>query len=93
MVNGGLFSENKGAGAITADNAGAGPQVNGATFTWNTTAGSGGAIYNFADTTGAVVTNSTFYGNTAAGVGGGIYNQGTVTAAGSSIVRNTGKYP
>ena len=68
-VNGGLFSGNKGAGAITADNAGSGPRVNGATFAGNMSAGYGGAIYDFADASGAVVTNCTFYRNTAAGDG------------------------
>jgi Chlamydia polymorphic membrane protein (Chlamydia_PMP) repeat len=52
--------------------AGNGPQVKGATFAGNTTAGSGGAIYDFAGAGGAIVTNSTFYGNTAAGAGGAI---------------------
>jgi hypothetical protein len=46
--------------------------VNGATFTWNTTTGSGGAISDYADAGGAIVTKSTFYGNTAAGYGGAI---------------------
>ena len=71
-VNGGLFSGNKGAGAITDTSPGSGPQVNGATFTRNTTADNGGAIYDDADAGGATVTNSTFYGNNAAGSGGAI---------------------
>jgi hypothetical protein len=75
-VNGGLFSGNKGAGAITDTSPGSGPQVNGATFARNTTAGNGGAIYDFADADGATVTNSTFYGNTAAGYGGAIFEAG-----------------
>ena len=73
-INGGLFSGNKGAGAITDTSPDAGPRVKGATFAWNTTAGSGGAIYDFADTGGSIVTNSTFYGNTAAGAGGAIFD-------------------
>ncbi len=80
-INGGLFSGNKGAGAITDTSPGSGPRVNGATFTWNTTAGDGGAIYDDADAGGATVTNSTFYGNTAAGAGGAIID----TAQGSGL--------
>jgi hypothetical protein len=75
-INGGLFSGNKGAGAITDTSPGSGPQVNGATFTRNTTADSGGAIYDDADAGGSTVTNSTFYGNTAAGSGGAIFEAG-----------------
>jgi hypothetical protein len=71
-VNGGLFGGNKGAGAIISTSPGFGPAVNGATFTGNTTAGSGGAIADYNDAGGATVTNSTFYGNTAAGEGGAI---------------------
>ena len=71
-VNGGLFSGNKGAGAITDNSPGSGPRVNGATFTRNTTTGDGGAIYDDTDAGGATVTNSAFYGNTAAGSGGAI---------------------
>lgn len=48
--------------------------MKGATFAWNTTVGSGGAIYDTADFGGAIVTNSTFYGNTAAEYGGAIFD-------------------
>jgi hypothetical protein len=75
-VNGGLFSGNKGAGAITDTSAGPSPVVYGATFTLNTTAGSGGAIDDDADLGGLTVTDSTFYGNTAAEDGGAIVAAG-----------------
>jgi parallel beta helix pectate lyase-like protein len=81
----------QGAGAITAANPGAGPVVNDATFTGNTTTGSGGAIYDDSDTEGAIVTNSTFYGNTAAGAGGAILDdaQGGGILSGDVIKDNT----
>jgi len=88
-INGGLFSGNKGAGAITDTSPGAGPVVNDATFTGNTTTGSGGAIYDNPDTEGAIVTNSTFYGNTAAGSGGAILDTAQGMFSGDVVKDNS----
>jgi hypothetical protein len=76
IINGGIFSDNNGSGAIVADDAGGAPTINGTTFTDNSSTGSGGAIFDFADAGGLSVTGTAFHDNHADGDGGAILEAG-----------------
>ena len=74
-----------GGGAIT--NAGEIAKINATTFTDNSAAGDGGAIYNVKSgggTASITLSNTTFTGNTADGNGGAIYNGGNLTFSGNN---------
>lgn len=74
-----------GGGAIT--NAGVIKAINATTFTGNTAAGNGGAIYNVVSGGGQAsiaLSNTTFTDNTAGKLGGAIYNDGSLSFTGTN---------